>query len=184
MSETREPVIAGLMFVDESTAKDYLLVAATLRPTQLADARKVMRRLVLKGQHRVHMKTEGDSRRRLILAEISKVNPQITIYWAGEQYQTDYAQRTACITRLISDAARDLHTELVMEYDESRFRRDQQTIIDATRDYGCMHRLAYRHARASEEPLLIIPDAVGWAWARGGEWKNRCAKLNVSLVPA
>ncbi|WP_228516893.1 hypothetical protein [Curtobacterium sp. VKM Ac-1376] len=24
------------------------------------------------------------------------------------------------------------------------------------------------------EPLLALPDAVGWAWAKGGDWRRRC----------
>jgi hypothetical protein len=29
----------------------------------------------------------------------------------------------------------------------------------------------------TSEPLLAIPDAVGWAWARGGDWRRRAQPM-------
>ena len=48
----------GHAFVDESKAKDYLLVSAVLGLEELDGARGVIRDLLLPGQPRLHMKHE------------------------------------------------------------------------------------------------------------------------------
>ena len=59
------------LFADETKQRGYQLIVVTVEaPEQVEDLRKVMRGLVLKGQRRVHMKKEDDSRRRAIAAAI------------------------------------------------------------------------------------------------------------------
>ena len=43
---------------------------------------------------------------------------------------------------------------------------------------GSAVRLQYRHERAAQEPLLAIPDAIGWAWARGAGWRRARALVS------
>ena len=35
----------------------------------------------------------------------------------------------------------------------------------------------YEHLSPRMEPLLWIPDAVAWCWAKGGVWKDRVLPL-------
>lgn len=58
------------LFVDESKAGDYLMVAAVMLPADLVTARAFARSLVYKGQPRLHMKKESDARRKQIAASI------------------------------------------------------------------------------------------------------------------
>jgi hypothetical protein len=51
------------VFVDESKARGFLLVAALVLPGDLAQARKQVGALRLPGQRRVHFATESASRR-------------------------------------------------------------------------------------------------------------------------
>jgi hypothetical protein len=37
--------------------------------------------------------------------------------------------------------------------------------------------LRYEHNHAAAEPLLAIPDAVGWAWPQGKDWRRRCESM-------
>ena len=37
--------------------------------------------------------------------------------------------------------------------------------------------LRYDHLRATAEPLLWVPDAVAWAWCRGGQWRRSAEPL-------
>ncbi|HEX9856702.1 MAG TPA: hypothetical protein VGC47_15430 [Acidimicrobiia bacterium] len=32
--------------------------------------------------------------------------------------------------------------------------------------------LTYSHHTPTNEPLLWVPDAVAWAWGRGGSWRR------------
>ena len=47
---------------------------------------------------------------------------------------------------------------------------------------GSAVRLQYRHERAAQEPLLAIPDAIGWACARGAEWRRRARALVSDVI--
>jgi hypothetical protein len=169
------------VFVDETKARDYLLVAAAVMPGDMNDARKAVRALTLRGQPRLHMKKESDARRKQILAAISTLGPQVTIYRAGATYRTELERRERCIRALIADLARDGHRSLCLERDESLVSRDRQHLIEATRAHGCADSLRYSHDSATSEPLLAIPDAVAWAWAKGGDWRRRCDSLVVSV---
>ena len=181
-SISRERPTGAQVFVDESKAGDYLLVAAIIVPSQLAAARKAVRGLILPGQRRIHMNGESDRRRRLILSAVTEVAPAVTIYRAHAASRTELERRDRCIDALVNDAATDRHLELILELDVRVERRDRQRIIVASRAAGCSGRLAHRHATAAAEPLLAIPDAVGWAWARGGDWRRRCDSLNIRVT--
>lgn len=54
---------------------------------------------------------------------------------------------------------------------------DRRTVFAERARYGAESRLTYVHEKASHEPLLCLPDAIGWAHLRGGEWKRRAAAL-------
>jgi len=34
----------------------------------------------------------------------------------------------------------------------------------------------------AQEPLLAIPDAIGWAWARGADWRRRARALVSDVI--
>lgn len=173
---------AGHVFADETKARDYLLVAAVLLPSDMNDARRMVSSLMLRGQTRVHMKKESSSRRKRILTEISQLKPQVTIYRAGNEYRTELERRERCLHALVADLARAGHKTLCLERDDSLVSRDRQHLIEATRNAGCTESLVYRHESATSEPLLAIPDAIAWAWAKGGDWRSRCEPVVLGVV--
>jgi hypothetical protein len=63
---------------------------------------------------------------------------------------------------------------LVLELDETVVTWDRKLLYRASRDAGCPD-LRYEHRRAAGEPLLALPDAIAWCWAKGGHWRNRIA---------
>jgi hypothetical protein len=169
------------VFVDETKARDYLLVAAAIRPAELSVARTLIRDLTLRGQPRLHMKKESDSRKRQILNGIVALHPAVTIFRAGSNHHTDLARRESCLHALVKDCAETQRRSLYLERDETLVSRDRQWLIEATRAAGARD-LAYRHEAASFEPLLAIPDAIAWAWARGGDWQRRCRGIVARVV--
>jgi hypothetical protein len=42
--------------------------------------------------------------------------------------------------------------------------------------------LEFRHERAAQEPLLAVPDGIGWAWARGGDFRRRARPMVVDVI--
>lgn len=137
---------------------------------------------MLRGQQRIHMKNESDQRRRNILSVLSREDLTVTIYRATTNQKSDLTRRRACLEALVAEIARARHMKLCLESDETMDHRDRQNLAALTREFRCHDDFLYLHERAQSEPLLAIPDAVGWAWARGGVWRPRADKLVDQVV--
>lgn len=170
------------VFVDESKAGGFLLIASVMVPADVAGARRNIRTLLLPGQKRLHMKTEGDPRKKLILSRFQGWGYGATIYRAGPDRKRELDRREACLERLVADLATGMSTSLCLESDESLDARDRAQLRRFVRQYGCAETLGYGHARAAQEPLLAIPDAIGWAWARGGDWRRRTIGMVADVI--
>ena len=164
------------VFVDESKAGDYLLVAAVVLPADTKRARALVRGLHLPRQSRVHMKTESDARRRQILDTLEAGGLRATIYRASG-YKTLIAARAACIDGLVRSLASAASARVTFECDQSQDERDRHQLYRLVRELGCAERVQYEHRPASAEPLLAVPDAIGWAWARGGNFAANAQRL-------
>lgn len=165
--------MGGKVFIDESKDRDYLLVAGVVLPGDLDEIRKAMRALVMSGQRRVHMKKERDPRKKTIAALICEASVQATVYDAGRDRRAELDARAACLRALVVDAAARRDTMLVLDQDDSLIDWDRRQLYVVTREIGCADVLRYEHRRAAADPLLSVPDAIAWCWARGGEWRRR-----------
>ncbi len=131
-----------------------------------------MRALCMKGQSRVHFTQEGPRRRSEILNAISATPVEIDIYDAtaiGDKREA----RTRCLQLLVVQVAASGGRRLVLEQDDSLVLADQADLYSAVRAADAEDRLSYEHLPARSEPLLWIPDAAAWCWARGGSWQSR-----------
>jgi hypothetical protein len=167
--------VSARLFVDETKAKGYVVVAAVAPASDLVKLRNQIRGLVLPGQFSLHMKDERDSRRRLIADTVVRMTPlgvTATIYDAGRRGPTELDRRGRIIAALVEDAlkAHD-RVEITFDLDETLRGFDRQRMIESTR--GMSDRITYGHAHRNSEPLLAIPDALAWCWARGGDWRRR-----------
>jgi hypothetical protein len=116
-------------------------------------------------------------RQHAILAALVELDIRATVYRADSvRHRTDIARRHACLNCLVRDIA-DTCSHLVLESDRSQDPHDRQQLIELTRATGCQDTLRYEHLTAHDEPLLAIPDAIAWAWARGGSWRRRVAPI-------
>lgn len=163
----------GHVFVDETKGRDYIVAAATVLPGDVVQARKRLRALLLPGQKRMHFVSEKDSRRRQILATMSELGAQVTLYIAPTKKA--HVGRTACLDAVLDDVIKHRAARLVLELDETVRRYDLAQISD--RLYPLADKPVYQHATSSAEPLLWISDAVGWCYHRGSEWRAACAPL-------
>jgi hypothetical protein len=160
-------------FVDESKRRDYLLIAATVDASDLDRVRKLLAELLLGRERRLHMKNENDRRKRSIAAAIAGSGITATVYDAGRRYPTELERRAACLAALVDDAAVRGDERLLLEQDDTLLSWDNQRLIEATRAAGCRNTLRYEHHKTSAEHLLALPDAIGWCWAKGGDWRRR-----------
>jgi hypothetical protein len=155
------------VFVDESKARGLLVAAAACLAGDVAAHRRAMAGLVLSG-NRVHFTKESPPRRRKILATIAGFDLTVRLYQAPK---SNAASRRACLNAVVRDAATSAE-RLVIERDESTLPFDRQVLYQATRQHGCAESLRYDLLAPHEDPLLWIPDAVAWSWAKGGEWRD------------
>jgi len=164
-------------FADESKRPDYLVAVARMAHADLANGRRTLRALHLAGQRRLHMVKERPSRQRLILSTISSMPVVVTIYRARSGPTTHERERRGrCLDGVVHDLATRTCARLVLERDETTVRTDRARLYTAARRESCLD-LEYVHESAAVEPLLALPDAVAWAWNRGGDWRRRTAPL-------
>lgn len=158
------------VYVDETKARGYVVAAACV-PTAAADSmRRALRDLLPRGQRRLHMVNEATPLRRKILGVLTDHRAEVDLFAAGQHYRTNIERRRACLERLVMEIPADC-TMLTLESDETQDRRDRHDLAQYTRRHG-RSTLLYRHESPYAETLLWVPDAVGWAHARGGEWRR------------
>lgn len=159
------------LYVDESKARGYLLVASVHLPADVTATRKLIGDLVLPRQRRLHMTKESNARRRMILDAIDAAGVQATIFDAGRRHRHELDARAACLETLIQTSPTDTHL-VVIERDDSLLDWDRRRLFELVRATGRTE-LRYVHRRAVEDHLLAIPDAIAWCWAKGGIWRQR-----------
>lgn len=172
---------AASVFVDESKAKDYVLIAASIVSCDIAGSRRAVRSLLLPGQHRLHMKQENESRKRLLLDTFVALGSTVTIFRARRSLGSEVVRRRRCLEELVLVIGA-AGGRLCLERDETLVARDKQCMIEAARRAGSTGTLEYWHESAASEPLLAIPDAVGWAWARRGDWRRRAEPMISEVI--
>ncbi|WP_148070819.1 hypothetical protein [Curtobacterium sp. PhB130] len=118
------------------------------------------------------MTKESESRRRLILDRIGTLPLDTLIYRAPKDGRSEVERRAQCIDALVTDLAAAPASLLCFERDETLVARDRRRVVEAS--HRIRQPIEHRHASATDEPLLAIPDALAWAWARGGPWRRRC----------
>ena len=130
------------------------------------------------------MVKESDPRKRVILQRLTDLGCAATVYQAGSGHRTNIARRRACLERLVQHiAGAGVSTRLCLESADGVDRRDQQQLVELVRRLQCRDVLSYQHTHASAEPLLAVPDAIAWAWSKGGDWRRRAEPLVASVVP-
>ena len=175
--------MSARIFVDETKAKGYVVAAASGQPEELKIAQKQLQSLILSGQRSLHMKSEGDSRRRAIADTIGGLPDfgiSATIYDAG-RLGTERDRRARCLDALVTDAAQLDAVSIVFDLDRSLASWDRQRMIELTRAADAQDRITYRHSSRHEEQMLAIPDVVAWCWARGGDWRRRVEPVVIAV---
>lgn len=162
-------------FIDENTVRGIMVVAAVADPSALDHARRTLVALRMKGQERIHFKSERDSRRRAICSAMVTLDVQVRVYHAAGL--TPKLGRPRCLETLVEDLADLSVSRLVLEQDDSTVKSDRRILFEAAGKHGIRDQLTYHHLRARQEPMLWIPDAVAWCLAKGSEWPDRVRPL-------
>lgn len=63
---------------------------------------------------------------------------------------------------------------MILGRNDSYAQREKHSIIAGSSSAGARQvPFSYSHLARHEEPLLWIPDIVGWCYARGGQWRTK-----------
>lgn len=182
MTESRGSVDQHV-FVDETKAKGYLLVAAVVGSAELGASRRAIKSLFLPGQSRLHFTSERSARRNQILDALMKLSVTAVIFDASG-YRNPARARDACLVSLVGYLGEIRARRLVLERDDAAQHSDNVILYRSIRKAGLAEHLRYYHLRAHDECLLAIPDALAWCWARGGRWRTKAEKLVVNVRTA
>jgi len=166
--------VADRVFVDESKARGYYVVATAATPGSVQASEKALRGLLKPGQRRIHFKSENDSRRRQLLARMCELDVRVVVWAAGRR--PDKEARPLCLTALVEESVRAGAGRLLIERDESLMRADRRIIADVLRRERATDP-QYLHVAPHEHPLLWVSDAVAWCHANGGDWVRRTEPL-------
>lgn len=169
------------IFADESKAHGFLLAAAIVTQRDLGPLRSEVGALRLRGQRRLHFAKESDRRRKEIIRRFTALDVRALIYDATGHRDGKVA-RDIAIAQLTEDAVTMGAARLVLELDDSAARSDRLAISERLVKIGDLDTLRYEHCRAHQEPLLAIPDAVAWCWARGGPWRRAATSLVTNVI--
>jgi hypothetical protein len=104
----------GHLFVDESKARDYLMVAAVIVSADLVATRTFARSLIYRGRPRLHMKKDSDARKGQIAAAIVAAGVPAVVFRAAHPVGQELTARAACLEAVVKDAAGSSTHRLVL----------------------------------------------------------------------
>jgi len=169
-------------FVDESVrGQRYLVSAALVDPSDLVRLRKALRTLLLPGQRELHFQKEKPQRRRQLADRIVAAGATITVYTAC-CHNSDEAARRRCLQQLAHDLIAAGTHRLVLDGREGRDVLDARTLRAALGRQPSRGGLTYEHLDSTQEPLLWIPDALGWCYGAQGDWRRRVASAINAVI--
>lgn len=168
------------LFIDESKARNYVMVAAAIAPSDVGAARAGLKALLMPGQRSLHFRNESDARRRKIIDTICDQGWSAVLVVSTDSDQR--AARDACLRECVTFAARTKATRMTIETDESLVAHDRRLLFAASRAAEVVDRFEYRHMRRHEDAALWVPDALGWSYTRGGTWRTRIAPIVSAVI--
>ncbi|RKQ90196.1 hypothetical protein U746_1452 [Mycolicibacterium mucogenicum 261Sha1.1M5] len=170
----------SLLFVDESKAKGYTMVAALVEPGEATRLRREVRALVLPRQRRIHFTKEQPERKRLILSRLTAMGARAQVFQCETKNQVH--GRDTCLSAIVARAAQHVRAKIVIERDASVEKADRQTLFREASRYGLRDTLSYSFEAPHQEPLLWIADAIAWSYTKGGDWKRRSEPIIAGIT--
>lgn len=162
-----------IIYVDESKARGYIMVATAIAPAEVREAERALRAMLRPGQRRIHFKSESDPRRRSVLSTMVGLPLRCSI-WVVDGLPDTLARPR--ILGALTQAAQDAGAaQLILERDESLEVADRRLSAAVTASHTSD--LRYRHAAPHEHPMLWVSDAVAWCQYRGGAWAERSKSI-------
>lgn len=135
-----------------------------------------LRGLCLPNQRRIHFVDESNARRRKILTALADLGVSSHVFVGTSRDQR--AVRHAILQEMVRTLRSLGVKRLVLDWREGQDQKDRATIRDAIGG-NPEPPFEHTHLRSATEPMLWAPDAVAWAWGRGGEWRRQIEDLGL-----
>lgn len=157
------------VFVDESKADRYILVAATVVPHDVQAGRQCVEALRHRGSSSIHMKGESDRTRKRIVAGLVDFGFR-TLVVVADRGGRELDCRRSCLATVVHACVELDASRLVIERDDSVIKHDRQLLVQQSHQVAAGLKFQYAWMSRKEEPLLWVSDVVAWCYARGGIW--------------
>jgi len=160
-----------LLYVDETKARGYVMVAVTVEPRTLPQIRRDLRGLLRPGQRSIHFRKESDRRRREIVSSLMTSDWSATVLSSSSRRES--TARAECLAAVVDIAVDSEAAMVVFERDDSTLHQDRRVLFTELRRQHSDHVIRYQHLWRHEDAALWLPDTVAWCFARGGDWLRR-----------
>lgn len=162
----------GIMigFLDESSAGRYRLCLVIMSEINHSKFLKSSQAFLLRGQSRFHMAKESPRRRREILDLLLRFPFSAYIFEIDNLTLKPNSARSHLLRAIGAHSSWSTISRLVFDRSTSE-NLDTRILQDLFQSTG--HRLNFSHQASSLEPGLWVPDAILWAYAKGGEWRHK-----------
>lgn len=157
-------------FIDESKVGGLTLYAAILPAESVTSARLAMNAARPKGASRLHFCKESDRVRKAALPVICEL--PMTVYEFDFREVPERVARGEALRAVVDELPGLDVTRVVLEQDDSVVAFDRRMLSEALKRVA--DPFEFQHMRATQEPLLWIPDAVAWCHRhKRQEWRAR-----------
>lgn len=173
-------------FVDESQRRGRYLITAVLVPTvDLQATTKRVRATFTAGNRRTHLSDESPARRRQYLRRYAGLGVDALTLVAKHERGSDQPAREQCLTVLVDLlVARGVMVLVLDSRGTQQDQRDRRCLTNHLVRAHDRDALTFAHRGSRDEPLLCLPDAVGWAVGAGEPWRAIVAAMvTVVQVP-
>ena len=166
-------------FIEGSIRTDgwYRLTAVEIAARDTAQVSRALRRIVPRGQYRVHFSSESDARRRAALNLLVDLPITATTYMARyDRRSDDQVVRDLCLRAFVSELSYQVRLVVLDSRGPHRDRLDRIVLRDMLRVAERVE-VTYSHRGSRDEPLLALPDALGWAVGARRPWPSLVASV-------
>lgn len=163
-----------IAYIDESKAKNYLLVMNLVLPSEQTYLRRALSAQLLAGQRSFHFTKESNRRRTQLVRHLLGLNFRVVVFSIKGVSNTE--SRKPLIVEACKNIRKFEISNLVFELDQSCYQNDMKLLNEIRPEVSWDHR--ERH----QEPLLWVADAVAWCVNRGGEWERMVRPMIVQAI--
>ena len=163
-------------FIDESIRSDgwYRLTMVDIAARDVGVITRELRSMIPQGRQRVHFSAEGHAQRRRILdAMLGLPFAAVTLSAPYRRGQNEEPARRRCIQAMLTSADPAIVLLVFDSRGPHRDRNDRRVLSQSLLRGGGSESLSYSHRGSKDEPLLALPDAIGWSLGAGGYFTAR-----------